>query len=186
MTTSKRHNVIGCPVILYDESGEQLYSTEVVGFNKVELRIELKSIPPSLNIGDVCGLLIISTPTPWEYQGRLIGSSSKKEFALFRGKERENRKSQRHKVNFPAEIDSYVADGQTYKLLTPLKVAVMNISRTGLRFSSTNNSLSKGDKFHMRVSLNDADEKTLKAEVVNTLDKEDSQTEYGCHFMTDN
>ena len=179
-----RTNIVGSPVIIYDEQGSKLTTSEVISFNKNEMRIEV-NLPGTIKTGDVCDILIICPPTPWEYKGRVLGTGPKRELALFHGKTKESRSAQRFKVEFPADISAFICDGQSYKMHSPVTVKVLNISRTGFRFIAGDNTISFGDIFQMSMRISADTEKHLEAEVVNTKAKDNSTTEYGCRFLAE-
>ena len=180
-----RTNVVGCPVILYDSEGNRLATCEVIKYNNTEMRLEIDDVPDIIKTGEVYDILIICPPTPWEYKGRVSGSGFKRELALFQGKTKECRSAQRFKVEFPAGIESYVSDGQIYKMHTPVTVKVINISRTGFRFVAKPNTAAFGDIFHMRMKISPNNEKQLEAEVVNTIFRNDLNAEFGCRFLSE-
>jgi hypothetical protein len=180
-----RANIIGSPVVVYDDDGNRLAHSEVLDFNKTEMRLEVDELPDSIATGEVYDLLIICAPTPWEYKGRVLGSGLKREFALFQGKQRDSRGARRFKVDFHAGIEAFVSEGQIFALHKPVGIRVVNISKTGLRFVAKHTTLKFGDVFHMRMALSDSNEKQLEAEVVNTNIKEDSTAEYGCRFISE-
>jgi hypothetical protein len=179
-------NIIGSPVMLYDEEGNKLAASEITGFDRNEMRIEVANVPDSIKPGDICDILIICPPTPWEYKGRVLGSGLKKrELALFKGKMKEARAAQRYKVEIPAGIESLVSDGQVFKMHTPVTVKVVNISKTGVRFAAKHNTLAFGDIFHMHMKISADNEKRLEAEVMNTSIRDESTAEFGCRFLSD-
>ena len=172
----------GCSILIYDERGNHLGNTTVTLYDKRSLRAEVRDIPPSLKTGDKCGLLILSTPTPCEYQGRIIKDSRRSAIAMFLGKEHENRTCARYKVKCPAVIENFITENKSYPLLSPIEVEVINISKSGLRFTARSYTLVDGDKFQIRVVVS-GNEKVLIVEAVNHLDKDDGITDYGCRFL---
>ena len=180
-----RNNIVGSPVMIYDNRGNTLATTEVIKFNKNEMRIEVSSVPDTLKVGSVYDILIICPPTPWEYKCRILGIGYKKELALFHGKTKESRGAQRFKVEFPAGIEAFVCDGQIFKMHQPITVKVVNISRTGFRFIASHNTLVSGDIFHMRMKISPNNEKQLEAEVINASVRQDLTAEFGCRFLAE-
>jgi hypothetical protein len=164
-------------------SGEHLCSTQITSHDKSILRIEVEELPPSHNIGVGCKLLILTTPTPCEYHGKVVREGKRKAIAMFKGQERELRGSERYTIRLPAMIEDFISDGAIYALYKPLEVELMNISKTGVRFQSPNFSLCDHDRFRLRLRINDKD-KLLVAEVVNHLDRDQKKSEYGCRFLT--
>ena len=174
-----------CSILIYDQAGNHLGSTVIKYYDKVSLRIEVQALPPNLGVSDFCKVLILSTPSPCEYQGRINKEGARKTIAMFQGHEKESRAAARYKVNYPAMIENLVYEGRAYPLLTPLEVGLINISQSGVRFSAPNNSLSEDDKFQMRMKISESD-KLLIAEVVNHKDNEMTASEYGCRFLVGN
>jgi hypothetical protein len=172
----------GCSIFIYDISGNHLGSTKVTRYSKDTLRIEVEELPQPLNTGDTCQVLILTQPSPCEYQGRVKKEGKKKVIALFFGHEKENRKVKRYNVSFTAKIENLVCEGKAYPLLTPLEVTLINISQGGARFAAPNYTMFNGDRFQMRMKISDSD-KVLIAEVVNNLDVNNTKSEYGCRFL---
>ena len=172
----------GCSVFFYDDAGNNLGNTTVIDYNKKALRIEVPYTPPSLTVGSSCKLLILSSPSPCEYQGRVAKEGAKKIIALFFGHEKENRRSVRYKVNIPALIENMIYDNRAYPLHTPLEIELVNISQSGMRFRAPFTALSDDDRFQIRLRINKS-EKLLIADVVYHIDKGTETSEYGCRFL---
>jgi len=171
-----------CSILIYDEAGNHLGNTKVMSYNMNTLRIEVEEPPRELSIGSVCRMLILSLPSPCEYEGRVTKEGARITIALFHGHEKENRTDKRYKINAPALIENLICDGRPYKLHTPLNITLLNISRSGMRFRAPYNSLSDGDRFQLRIKIND-NEKLIIADVVNHLDNEHETSDYGCVFL---
>jgi len=172
----------GCSVLIYDEAGAQPASSVILNYNRSTLRIEVKEIPRTFEAGSVYRLLILSSPSPCEFQGRVVKEGNRKSIAMFFGHEKENRSSVRFKVKFPALIENLICDGKAYPLLTPLDVILINISQSGVRFRTPGNALSNGDRFQMKMLINNT-AKLLIADVVNHIDQVNGSSEYGCRFL---
>jgi len=175
-------NFVDCAVLIYDEAGNQLGSTIVTYYNKDALLIEVEELPPVIENDGRCKLLILSSPSPCEYQGRIVSEGAKKVIAIYHGVEKESRMAVRYKVNYPASIENLICVGKAYPLLTPLEVGLINISKSGMRFRAPNNSLAIGDMFQIRIKIGD-NSKILIADVVNYSDKSSGTSEYGCRFL---
>jgi hypothetical protein len=172
----------GCSILIYDAAGNHLCSTVVTRYEKSALRIDVQDMPLGLEIGGGCRVLILTSPTPCEYQGRIIKDGTRKNIAMYQGHEKESRGSVRYAVNSTALIENLVCDGRAYPLHTPLEVEVINISKSGVRFRAPDNSLTDGDRFQMRIKISTSD-KLLIVEAVNHLDSEPKTSEYGCCFL---
>ena len=180
--TSLSSDFTGCPVLIYDNDGERLGNTVITSYNRTSLRIEVKDTPQSLDAGCTCKLLILSSPSPCEFCGRVNKDGNKKIIAMYFGHEVENRGSTRYKVSFPGAIENLICDGKAYPLHTPLQVRLMNISQSGVRFRTPYYSLIDGDRFQMRIEINNS-AKLLIADVVNHVDRDNDSSEYGCRFL---
>ena len=172
----------GCAVLIYDMEGNHLCTTSVTDYDKTILRIEVAELPPD-DAGGSVKLLILASPIPCEYQGKVLREGRRKLIAMFRGQERELRGAERYSVKTTAMIEDYVDEGSIYPLYAPLEVELMNISKTGIRFIAPNFSLCDGDTFRMRMRFSDKD-KLLTAEVTNHYDRDPKNSEYGCRFLT--
>jgi len=174
-------NHTGCAILIYDINGNHLGNTLITHHDKTTMRIQVQVVPPALDVGVECTLLILSSPTPCEYHGRLTIDSGKKVIALYRGRERENRGATRFAVNSPAVIENLICNGKAYRLHTPVNVELMNISKSGVRFRAQNNALSDGDRFQMRMRISES-EKLLIADAIHHVDL-NKASEYGCRFL---
>ena len=172
----------GCAILIYDLDGNHIGSTSVTSHDRKAMRIEVKEIPHPLSAGSGCTMLILTSPAPCEYQGRILGEGNRKIIAMYRGRERENRGAVRYKISSPALIENLIYDGKAYRLHTPLRVELINISKSGVRFRSQNYALSNRDRFQMRLKISDG-EKLLIADVVHHIDQNAETTEYGCCFL---
>ena len=171
-----------CVALIYDTEGNHLGNTLVTRHDRTALRIEVQKLPPALNIGDGCQVLVQTSPSPCEYHGRVKKEGAGFFIALFQGHERECRESERYNIRTTATIENLICNGHAYPLHTPLEVTVVNISRSGVRFSVVKNTFSVGDTFQMRMRFSDGD-KILIADVVNHFDCDEETTEYGCRFL---
>jgi len=175
----------GCSVLIYDPEGHHLGNTIVTSHDRRTLRVEVEQMPAALDVGKLCRLLILSSPSPCEYQGRIVGEGARRVVALFQGREKENRASVRYRVNYSAHIENLICDNRACPLHTPLEVAIINISKSGMRIRAPFNSLLNGDIFQIRMKLS-SNEKLLIAVVTNHKDhsgKRTDMSEYGCRFL---
>ena len=172
----------GCTILINDTEGNLLSSTIITSCEKETLRIEVEEMPEKLVSGASCRLLILSTPAPYEFQGRVLKEGSRMSIALFRGQELEHRGNMRYKINSPALIEHLVCDGHAYPLHTPLKVELVNISKSGIRLHTPYYAMTIGDRFQMRMKISDS-EKLLIADVNNFVDNGTESSEYGCLFL---
>ena len=172
----------GCSVLIYDTQGNHLINTRVTHHDRKALRISIKESPDCLKLGDAYRLLVMSSPAPCEYMGRITKETQKQFFALYHGHEKEGRGAVRYKVNFPAMIENLIVEGKAYPLHTSLEIELINISKSGIRFRAPRLSLPDEARFQMRMKIGDG-EKLLIADMVNYMDKDDGTTDYGCKFL---
>jgi len=168
--------------MIYDAEGNHLVSTKVTYYEKSALRIEVAEIPPKLTHGSSCKLLILSSPSPYDYQGRVRRDGARSNIAMYLGHEKESRNAVRYRIDSSALIENLICDNRPYALHTPLEVKLINISKSGVRFSAPYSSLTDGDRFQMRLKINESD-KLLIADVVHHIDFEPEKSEYGCRFL---
>ena len=175
-------NHTDCAILIYDEAGNQLGSSKVISHDRTNMRVEVRELPAELSIGSVCRLLILTSPAPCEYSGRIAGEGSKKIIALYHGREKESRQAARYKINTTALIENLIYNGKAYPLHTPVVVELINISKSGMRVRAPFYAFIKGDRFQLRMRISDT-EKLLIADVIHHADKDNAATEYGCHFL---
>ena len=168
--------------MIYDEKGNHLDSTIVTDFDMDMMWIDVQEIPPVLRNGKRCRLLILSSPSPYGYQGKVIKVGSRKTIAIYYGHEKENRGLVRHKISLSALVENLIYTNRAYVLHTPLEVELINISQGGVRFRAPQNALSDGDRFQMRMKISVSD-KLIIADVVNHTDGSTGMSEYGCSFV---
>jgi len=94
----------------------------------------------------------------------------------------ENRDSARYNIYTEVLIENLVCDGRAYPLFTPLKVALVDVSTSGARFSGPSYAFTDGDRFQMRLKIGES-YKILIADIVDHTDLEDNTSEYGCRFL---
>jgi hypothetical protein len=180
---STKGDYTGNAVLLYDNEGNFIKKCEVSFFDKRLYHIRLRSgLPPSMDVGDVCSLLILTETSPMEYKGRVLIEKLDRVLLLFRGKEKESRRITRYKVNFTALIMSLIREGETYRVHTPIHIHLLDISRIGLRLSAPSNTLRISDRVHIKLKLEESD-RILTAVVMNCLDKNETISEYGCSLI---
>ena len=169
-------------VLIYDTNNNHLTTTVVTEHDKASQLIQVRKMPKGLEINDDCKLLIMSSPTPCEYLGRVRKVGGIVTIAMFQGQEKENRGAARYPITAYAKIDALVIDGNSHTLQTPVNVALINISTSGVRFRAPYYSLVTGDTFmmHMVISNN---KKRITTEVLNYVDNGQVSSDYGCRFL---
>ena len=171
-----------CSVLIYDTEGNHLESTVITEYDKIALRIEVEKMPMALGTGAGCRVLILTSPSPCEYQGRVVKDASRRSIALYQGQEKENRNAVRYKVSLPALIEFFISEGRAYPLFSPLEVKIINISKSGIGLRAPGNSFLNGDRFQVQMKISE-NEKLLIAEVIHQKDVDNASSEYGCRFL---
>jgi len=172
----------GFSILIYDMDGCTLGKAVVSKHNIDRQLFELQDTFPVLNTGDKCRILILSSPSPFECFGKFIRHGVKTFIAVYNGREKENRKAVRYSVDSPALVEHLIYNGRAYPLLNPLKISLINISKSGVRFTAPFGSLSDGARFQMSMPINN-NNKLLIADVINHIDSPPESSEYGCRFL---
>ena len=176
------YDFTGCSVLIYDEEGTHLCDTTVTYYDKKTLIIGVEESPAGLDEGDACRLLILTSPAPCVYRGRIILIGKSKLVAMYDGKKREKREDSRYTVKLPAIIENYICDDKVYPLHTHIAVEMIDISKNGARLRMPSYALSTGDKFRMSVRINNRYRNVI-AEVKNHTHSGTEAYEYGCRFL---
>ena len=169
-------------VFIYDSNGNHLIDTVVKFHDKDEKYLQVSTMPGSLKVNDDCKLLILSTPAPCEYMGKVKKVGGNLLIAMFQGHTKENRSATRYNINTFAVIDTLFTDGKPYQLHTPVRVILLNISTSGVRFRAPFYSFDDGDIFEILLDIKNS-KKRLIAQVINHVDREPAASDYGCRFI---
>jgi hypothetical protein len=169
-------------VIIYDTNNNHLITTVVTNHNKAERLIQVSRMPKELKHNDDCKLLILSSPTPCEYLGRVKKVGGVVSIAMFQGQEKESRGAARYAITATADIDALVINGEPYTLQTPVNVNLINISTSGMRFRAPYYTLVVDDivQMHLVISNN---KKRITTKVINCVDNKQASSDYGCRFL---
>ena len=62
---------LGNTVLIYDSDGNHLSSSVINEHDRVAKQIQLESMPYELTVNDECRLLILASPTPVEFNGKV-------------------------------------------------------------------------------------------------------------------
>jgi len=172
----------GNTVLIYDTEGNHLASTTVKEHDRDAKQIRINSMPAGLSVNDECKILIISSPAPCEFSGKLKKIGGNPYIGMFQGQEKESRGATRYPVNTPAVITTHIINGKPYPLQTPTTVRLINISTTGVRFRAPFYSFDIDDEFEMHLVISNS-RKKITAKVINSLDGGQESTDYGCIFL---
>jgi len=172
----------GCSIFIYDTSGNQLGTTVVREHDRKEQVIQVNIMPAELKPNDDCKVFLLSSPVPCEFFGKIRKSAGNLMIAMFQGQVKESRGAMRYSVNSPAEIEALVIEGKPYYLQNTVRVTLINISTSGVRFRAPHYTFNEGDIFMMNMAVSNS-KKRITADVVNCLEKGIEHTDYGCRFM---
>ena len=171
---------LNCNALIYNEAGELLANVIIIEYDKAENLIVVLDTFSSIT-GKSCDVLIPMAPKPFTYKGRIQTQGNRKIIRLSQEKTTENRKDPRYKVDLPASIEGLIYDGKLFAMQSPLDVRLIDISKDGMKFSSSYNTLVIGHIFRIRLNIGGND-KVLTAEVVFCKDTPPT-SEYGCHMV---
>jgi len=169
-------------VLVYNTEGVHLVSTVVMSYDREARHVVLESMPRVLKINETCRLIILTAPTPCEFLGKVKKLGAVTYIALFQGQEIEERDAPRYPVSTPALITALIENGQSHRIQTPVKVALINISTTGVRLRAPYYTFDIGDMFQMDLFIG-RKQKKVTARVVNNEDLSADSSEYGCRFL---
>ena len=177
------HNYIGCSVVLHSDRWELLGTASIIAHDVKANAIELSTVPENVQIGKMHKVMIFSPNRLREYTARADRYGGKTLFLLSKGQDKENRASERHPVDFDAVIESLTCDNKEYTLCLGINVKLVNISRSGVRFTAPFYTLLMGDIFSIRMEIGGL-YKLIVAEVVNNINTEPVESQYGCRFRS--
>jgi hypothetical protein len=160
--------------------GKRLAETVITAHDKDALAVEVAA-PPKTADGDRLELLILTSPVPCSYKCKVVKRGPRLLFALYQGKEKDNRSETRYKISAPATIDHAVVNS-VHTLSAPLEVQLVNISRSGIRFRAPHGAIARNARISLRFSVGGKTQ-VLLADVVNHADNPPEHTEYGCRFL---
>jgi len=172
----------GNTVLIYNIDGDHLVSAVVDEHDKLAKQIHIDPFPDVLKVNDECKLMILASPTPCEFSGKVKKIGGIFYIGMFQGQEREGRAATRYSVNTPALITAFIVDGKLYPIQTPMKVLSLNLSTSGIRFRAPYYSFDIGDEFEMHMLVNNS-RKRIVARVVNNMDNSNDTSDYGCVFL---
>ena len=172
-------------VFIYDEDGNHLIDTIITNHDKHQQQIQVSVMPMDLKVNDNCKLLVLSSPSPCEYHGKVKKFGGNQFIAMYQGQEKEDRGAARYPVTTPALITAKYVRSQLSGINPPLKVTMINISTSGVRFRAPYQSLEDKDRFQMYMVIAN-NKKQLISEVINHMDYADKNpkvSDYGCRFV---
>jgi len=168
--------------LVYDTAGNHLISTFVESHDREARQVVLNQMPEEIKANENCRIIILTSPTPCEFTGKVKKLGASFYVALFQGQEKETRDAPRYPVSNPALISALVEGGQIHRIQTPIKVTLINISTTGIRFRAPYYSFEVDDEFQMDLYIG-SNQKKVTAKVVNNVDNKTDSSDYGCRFL---
>jgi hypothetical protein len=173
----------GCDVLIYDIDENFLNCTTIETYDKDLMWINVRQLNSALKFGDICRILVLSSPLPHEYQGTVVKNGIHITIAIYRGKERKMRSDRRYAITMPARIEKLIYNGKAHPLQNAVVICLINISKNGVRFRAPYNALSVSDTFIMCLRINNKD-KFLKTLVINCKEVDSAYSEYGCRLKS--
>ena len=171
-----------CTALIYDINGVHLASSLIRTHDREAQQIRVNLMPSELSVNDNCKVFVLSSPTPCEFLGKVKKEGGNLFIAMFQGQEKENRGATRYSVNSPALIDALIVDDKAHNLQTPIKITLINISTSGVRFRAPYYSFIEGDVFQMHLVISNS-KKRITAQVINFFDNKTTSSDYGCRFL---
>jgi len=168
--------------LVYDTDGNYLISTIVLSHDREARQIVLDQVPERFKANEDCKLIILTSPTPCEFLGKIKKTGGNFFIALFQGQERETRVAPRYNISNPALITALIVDGKVHPIQTPVKIVLINISATGIRFRAPYYSFDVGDEFQLDLFIG-SNQKKATVKVVNNVDRDTESSDYGCRFL---
>jgi len=168
--------------LVYDSYGNYLISTFVLSHDREARHVVLDRMPEEVKANENCKLIILTSPTPCEFVGKAKKTGGNYYIALIQGQEKEGRIAPRYSINNPALITAVIVDGEVHRIQTPVKITLINISTTGLRFRAPYYSFDVGDDFQLDMFIG-KNQKKATVRVINTVDNDTESSDYGCRFL---
>ena len=168
--------------LIYDSDGNYQISTFIVSHDREARHVITDSMPENAKVNENCKLIILTSPTPCEFIGKIKKTGGSFFIALIQGQEKETRVAPRYSISNPALITALVVDGELHRIQTPVKIALINISATGVRFRAPYYSFDVGDEFQLDLIIG-KNPKKATVQVVNNVDIDNESSDYGCRFL---
>jgi len=175
-------NFTNCNVVIFDDERNLLANERILNYDGREQFIEVPE-SPGLIIGNLCNVLILTTPSPYMYKGRIRKHINNIVITLFKENTVENRKDPRFKTDFPVIIEPLDGDDKGRHLHAPVEAKVINISSNGIRLHLVSKTaLSIGNRVKVRFTTGEK-YPVLIADVVNHTTSSADSFEYGCRLI---
>lgn len=178
-------NIKNCRIIIKDmKQGKVVADTYILGYDWNSNIVRVSATSLGGQVGSELGVLIFGKDGFYEYLGRIERSNVANEtvIGLYSGQERKGRSSRRYDFHADGEITQIRIENTFITLAVPIEFQALNISATGILFSTYKGSFDKYDKIRIRMPLKD---RTLELEckVVRIENSTDWQEKYGCKIM---
>ena len=176
-----------CPVIIYDNDGNQMGSTVVKEHDKREMTISVSELPEGATQGERLDLLIIYSGGA----GRFYGTPRKSmgigayEIALFKEHEQYSRGAERFKLSAPALINNIVTNLGKTPLEPPVKVVVKDLSTNGMLIKAPPGNFKKGQTLEIDVNIQGKDV-VFYGLILREQEGDYNTVSYGCKFVFPN
>lgn len=178
-------NIKNCRIIVKDmKHGKVVADTYILGY---DWKTNIVRVSATSLKGQECSelsVLIFGKDGFYEYLGKVERTSVGNEtvIGLYSGQERKGRSSRRYEFHADGDITQIKIENTFITLSIPIEFHALNISATGILFSTYKGSFHKYDRIRIRMPLKD---KVLEMEckVVRIENSTDWEEKYGCKIM---
>lgn len=174
-----------CKVIVYDErDGKPIAQTSVLEYEKTSQTAYLDTEAFQRHDCTKVTALLFRSGMVYECKGtvRRQNVKGRKEIALYREQEKEDRATSRFVVNAPAMVESLLVSGRTVPLREPVKALAVNISTEGVLLRTASTFFNVGTAFRLRMQIA-GDDVVITTAVTRIKKAEEKNVEYGCRFL---
>lgn len=173
-------------VIREDETSQALWMGKVEAYNKEKNIIEVDGFQTiDLEKYRKLQVFLFLNGQAYIYHGtyRKLGGVDRVGIALYQGKVKNDRKSERFLINIEAEIVERKSETEEIASNEHHKIQIMDISRSGIRIQGMELQLSINDWIAVSFAVLGL-EKTCYAKIIRIGNSKEDVTEYGCKLMT--
>ncbi len=135
------NSFIGQDVIVRDAQDIQIAKSTITAHDRHNMSIDIDTELPEAMLNTYVSILMFPHDTsPVEYRGLIRKIvSSRTTISIFKGEELPGRGAKRYTINAPAVIDAVMLMHRRLALSVPLDINIINISTSGMLFSSEAN-----------------------------------------------
>lgn len=172
----------GRPIYIHDYDGNSI-ADSVILETQPDMTITIKGTIDSSS--EFVTALILGDDGVHEYQGKIRRVNSAymtSELALFKGRVKESRSSQRYALRLPALVEHLLFGENSAPLPQPVEVLIINLSTSGALLQARPNCFSVQSVVELKLRIGDEIE-TLHTKVRWVKYINSTSAEYGCEFI---